>query len=241
MNEANEKVLERIRQLLRMAADTSSPNEAAIAAGRARKLMDQHQVTVEDLKESNGFTFAKVDKVYRFMPIWKDILAVAIAKFNDCKASRSHEWKVESKSYSYRIMFQGYESDVAVATAMYDYLTTTVDRLCQRYIEELGYTKYPAKLGDAYKKAAAQALCDRLRVSQVEREQLLLTKTGTSLVVYKMAQVEAEFGAATYKNKVLSSRKGSDVAAAKARGDRDGRSISLAAQVKGGAGSPQIR
>lgn len=228
-----DKIIDRVRKLLRMAADTSSPNEAAIAAGRARKLMDQHQISLDDLRESNGFGFTKVGKDYRFMPVWKAILSVAVAQFNDCKAILSHEWKTSNASYTKRVMFQGFEADVAVAAAMYDYLTSTIDRLCARYIAELGYTKYPAKLGDAYKKAAASELCNRLRKMQAEREQELKTSTGTSLVVFKMAQVEAEFGKADYKNTFLVSRRDAETFAAQRRGREDGASISLSTQIDG--------
>lgn len=228
-----DKIIDRIRKLLRMAADTSSPNEAAIAAGRARKLMDQHQISLADLRESNGFGFEKIDKPYRFMPVWKNILSVAVAKFNDCRSCIVTEWQTINNSYAKRLMFQGFEADVAVATAMYDYLTSTVDRLCARYIAELGYTKYPAKLGDAYKKAAAQTLCERMAEMQAERERELKTSTGTSLVVFKMAQVEAEFGKANYKNTSLVSRKDAETYAAIRRGREDGTSISLSTQIGG--------
>ena len=40
----DEKIIERIKKLLRLAEDNSSPNEAMIAAKRARSLMDQHQI-----------------------------------------------------------------------------------------------------------------------------------------------------------------------------------------------------
>lgn len=237
-----DKIIDRIRKLLRMAADTSSLNEAAIAAGRARKLMDQHQISLDDLRESNGFGFEKIDNPYRFMSVWKNVLSVAVAKFNDCRSCIVTEWQTINKSYAKtvgsteptsRLMFQGFEADVAVATAMYDYLTSTVDRLCARYIAKLGYTKYPAKLGDAYKKAAAQILCERMAEMQAERERELKTSTGTSLVVFKMAQVEAEFGKANYKNTSLVSRKDAETYAAICRGREDGASISLSTQIGG--------
>lgn len=233
MNQDIEKILDKIRKLLRMAADTSSPNEAAIAAGQARRLMDKHQVTLDDLRESNGFGFSKVDKAYRFMPVWKNILSVAVAKFNDCKASIAHEWMTTNNSYSKRLMFQGFEADVAVATAMYEYLVEAIDRLCAKYIAELGYTKYPAKLGDAYKKACADTLCQRLAALQKEREEELKTSTGTALVVFKMAQIEAEFGKPSYRSTKLASRRDTETFMAQRRGRSDGESISLAPQVKG--------
>ncbi len=58
MNEQNLEIIERVRKLLSMAVDTSSPHEAAIAASRARKLMDKHQIDLADLiDESTGFGF----------------------------------------------------------------------------------------------------------------------------------------------------------------------------------------
>lgn len=231
--ETNAKIIERVRQLLAMAADTSSPHEAAIAAGRARKLMDAHQIALEDLKdESTGFGYQKVDKAYRFMPAWKDILAVAIGKFNDCRTIKSHEWKVQgSKSYAYRLMFQGFEHDVAVAAAMYDYLTSTVDRLCAAYMKSLNLGQPLTKISDAYKKEAARTLSFRLRMMQKKREEQVKTSSGTSLVLFKMAQVEAEFGKAEYKTKSLVTRKEAVVYQAQAKGRKDAEDINLNTQI----------
>lgn len=234
MNEANEKILERVRTLLAMAGDTSSPHEASIAAGRARKLMDQHQIDLADLKESNGFGFANVDQEYRFPPKWKDILAVAVAQYNDCKVIKTRKWKSTNNSYTFQLVFQGYESDIQVAVALYDYLTATVDRLCQKYIATLGYDRYPAKIGDAYKKAASTELCNRLRVMTKERteDMQLQMSTGMSLVIFKMQQVEAEFGKAKYCAVALKSRSGGDVWDAQARGRADAKNVAIHQQVR---------
>jgi hypothetical protein len=232
---ATDKIIERIRQLLAMAADTSSPHEASIAAGRARKLMDAHQVDLDDLKdESTGFGFLKVDKAYRFMPYWKDVLCVAIAIFNDCKSIKSHEWRVEgSNSYTYRLMFQGFEHDVIIAAAMYDYLTVTVDRLCAAYMKELALGKSLTKISDAYKKAAAHTLIDRLKEMQKEREQVNRSSTGTSLVLFKMAQVEEHFGGAKYiMKRAVVTKADAAVYRAKERGAKDGAAISLERQLE---------
>ena len=234
MNEVNEKIIERVKALLAMAGDTSSPHEASIAAGRARKLMDAHQITLADLKDSTGFGFANVDQEYRFPPAWKDILAVAVAVYNDCKCIKTRKWKSTNNSYTFQLVFQGYESDVQVAVSLYDYLTRTIDRLCQRYIATLSYSRYPAKLGDAYKKAASTEICNRLRIMTKERTEdlQLQMSSGTSLVIFKMKQVEAEFGAAKYTASRLVSRRGHDVEEAKARGRIDGRSVQIHQQVQ---------
>ncbi len=120
---------------------------------------------------------------------------------------------------------------------MYDYLCETVDRLCAIYIKELGYSRYPAKLGDAYKKGASRILCSRLSEMQTERESLLIgaasasAGAGTSLVIFKKAQVDAEFGEVKYVNKAIATRKGDDVDAAIRRGRADGKNISLNTQI----------
>lgn len=237
MNELNDKLIERVRQLLAMAADTSSPAEASIAAGRARKLMDQHQITLEHLKESNGFGFKRAGKSYRFMPKWKDILAVAVGTFNDCKVIAQHEYMTVNKSYSKHIVFQGFEADVACAVFMYEYLCEAVDRMCQTYIAELGYSRYPAVIGDAHKKAASNEICARLRAMTEERKTDLLQNNvpGTSLVLFKMAEVEAEFGKVKYVTKSMTnSRKPNrqdEIAQANVRGRKDGQEVSLNRQV----------
>ena len=53
MSNVDPKIMERIQNLLRMAEDTSSPNEAAIAARRAEALMRKHQLTQVDVMVKN--------------------------------------------------------------------------------------------------------------------------------------------------------------------------------------------
>jgi len=232
----DDKIIERVRALLAMAGDTSSPHEASIAAGRARKLMDAHQIELSDLGDkSTGFGFRNVDQEYRFPPKWKDIMAVAVAQFNDCKCIKTRKWKSTNHSYTFQVVFQGYESDVEVAGAMYDYLTKTIDRLCAKYIGSLGYDKYPAKIGDAYKKAASSELCNRLRVMREERQADIKLSDGRSLVLVKMAAVEAEFGVAKYVDSKLKSRSDHQVWDAQAKGREDAKNIAINRMVRDAA------
>jgi len=59
----DEKILKRIKNLLDMAMDSSSPNEAMIAARRSRALMDEHQISKDDLLsiDDNSFGVTEVD------------------------------------------------------------------------------------------------------------------------------------------------------------------------------------
>lgn len=218
-----DKLFERIRKLLAMAADTSSPNEAAIAARRARKLMDDHQLSLDDLKGSDGFAAEYVDKPYRFMPVWKSVLSAGIAKINDCRASQNPV--LNGKSYAYRILFQGYELDVRLAVHMYDYLVVAVERLCKAYMDEISPGYYLARLGDSFKKGAAGVIQSRLYAMHEERKTMVMS-SGTSLVLFKMAAVENKFG----KHETGTARHSSDFTA-HMNGQIVGESISLDPQV----------
>lgn len=234
MNEADTKIIERVRQLLAMAADTSSPHEAAIAAGRARKLMDKHQIDLADLKDdSTGFGFQKVDKAYRYMPEYRNWLATRVAQFNDCQAIKTtvmHE--NGSASYNYQLIFRGYETDAQLATSMYEYLTTTIDRLCKEYMRRVSPGYYAAKLGDAFKKSASLEVCARLEAMTTEREQLFHTSNGMALVVVKNELVTEHFGAVRYVSKpTAKQRHDSESAAARHAGREAGRSMPLQHQL----------
>lgn len=236
MNTATDKIIERVKALLAMAADTASPHEAAIAAGRARKLMDQHQIDLDDLKEASGFGFAAVGKEYRFMPKWLDCLAVGVGYLNDCKVIKQHKWKSINASYSYQIVFQGYESDVQCATTIYNYLVDAGERMCKACMREIGEgTHYKASIGDPYKRGYSAELQRRMEDMAKQRREdpaLLEHKTGTALVIFKIAEVEAEFGKINYeqqKNVRVRHDAGLD---AMYRGVVDGKNINIQPHVE---------
>lgn len=245
MSQADDKILERVRQLLAMSRDASSPHEAAIAAGRARKLMDKYQIDLGDLKDSQGFGFMAAGPEYRFLPQWQGWLAVGIGGLNDCKVIRQHKWQSTNASYSFQIVFQGYENDTICAAAMYDYLVETVKRLCATYIRELGYTKYPARIGDPYKQQAALTLQRRLKAITKEREEdvalRLAHQPGTSLVLYKMAAVEEHFGKANYGKVRSQVPKTHEIELAMARGQSDAAKIEIQKKVSKGDNFPEER
>lgn len=236
--EERAKIIERVANLLRMASDTSSPAEAAIAARRARALMDKHQVGLHELGEAAD-EFAKMSfgKAYRFMPIYRNILLVAVAKFNDCVADCSHEYYAVQKHYRRRAQFKGYKSDVIVAGNMYEYLIDTIDRLCAQYMKENGHTGgYKASIGDAFKKGAAQEVCYRLDAMLEERKRDMTLSTGTSLMVVKMAEVESKFGAQQTKEMNMATRDDWEARHARHAGHVAGSQINLSTQVENEAG-----
>ncbi len=125
----HEKLLERIRRLYAMSNDTSSPAEAAIAAKRVRSLMDQHQVTVEDLEKSE-YGSAVFRKSYLRPPLYIRWLMLGVGRYNDCNTTWSSLGGGKNSP-----MFQGFENDALAANLMLDYLYKTMERHLRAYLK----------------------------------------------------------------------------------------------------------
>jgi len=178
------KIMERIRKLLNMAEDASSPNEAAIAAGRARKLMDIHQIAladVEDLAETHQFGEVVVQAK---RPHWKQWMAVCVADYNDCIV----------RSARGGFTFQGLKDDTVMCQYLMDYLTTNGN---------FQYSVFQSCQKGAAKRAYEQVFMEGFskEVNQKIRELILQRKQagdGKQLLVLKKGLVESHFGAAKY-------------------------------------------
>ena len=221
-----DKIKTRIANLLAMSKDVSSPHEATIAAQRARALMDKHDLDEFDVSQADQqvFTQQRADKSYKFTPMWRDTLSVAVAKCNDCQASKA--WDEKGNRYTY-IQFKGYENDVALAVQMFKYLADTVDALCKKYMHENGHgSYYVARIGDAFKKGCGAEICSRLNAMTIERD-ALVTNAGTSLVLVKTAMVAEHFGEASYKNKSYKTAKDEEATDAVRKGREAGRLVEI--------------
>lgn len=223
------KIKDRIAKLLRMAADASSPNEAAIAASRARALMDKHQLEVMDIDQSikEEFDSAPPDRAFAALPEYLNWFATAVAKYNDCQhmifRAKVDFKKKESDSLKWgkQSVFRGYKSDVALAVDMYNRLNDAVNRLCKEWMKEQGYTSYSVRIGGHFKHGAFQIIADRLEQMTKERDSIQCA-TGTALVLIKSTAVSNHFGEVKYKE-----GKGRDM------DDHDEREARRAGHIKG--------
>jgi hypothetical protein len=185
-----EKILERIEKLLRMAEDSSSPNEAAIAASRAKKLMEKHQISrmdivLEDLR--NGKLSQEDYGVGKRLPKHLNFLFSSVAKYHDC------EVKYSSRQV---VTFYGYEEDVKMCVMSFNFLRSTIDKLADR-----DYKQYKKQGGEAhalswktsYKKGAASAIVVTLREEKAKEKQESC-QSGTSLVIAKDRAIKEHFG-----------------------------------------------
>ena len=218
------KILDRVRKLMAMAADGASPHEATIAAERARKLMDKHQISVEDLVANDGFATCGVGAIRKFTPKWEQSMAIAIAEYNDCLAA--FQYMGQGPNGGYQLTFKGFESDVMVCRYMLQYLVDNCKRQCSRHMRLKGYTRYNTTVGTMFKEAYSTEVCNKIDQMIADREAQAepVVADGKSLMVIKQDLVAQEFGEAkygTYRMPTPEDMAGLDATKAGAKAGRD--------------------
>lgn len=195
-----DKVKARIAKLLAMAENNGNEHEAAQAADRARRLMDQYQLDRMDVEQTaSDFGYEYAGESYAFMPRWKGWLASAVAKFNDCQC-RLVQAPSDGARKRYRTRWEGFAEDVTLCLAMFEYFTAVVENATSKDQLARGYTRYNARVGTVFKEYMVSTLAERLRALTAQRETETTTATGTGLAIYKANQVAARFGEVTYES-----------------------------------------
>lgn len=182
MNKKN--LIDRVRKLYAMSQDSSSPNEAAIAARRARHLMDKHGIKAADLETSE---FGSAGKQYtkRQLPLWLGTLAYWVAELNDCAYY----------VFPGRVEFAGYEVDAVSANLMLEYLVDNCNKQARQYLadnQEIPGSRVRTA-GYDFRIGYAVTIAQRVKESIEQRRKYLMESDGRSLVVIKRELVDARF------------------------------------------------
>ncbi len=215
-----QKIKERIKKLLAMSQDSSSPHEAAIAAGRVQKLMADYNLEMADLiaqelnDEDNIIEF-RVNIRYKRIPSYIGWIEVAVAKAFNCEVKGGGEKK--DGHYYNQTIFYGYKTDVEVASWLCSYICAQLERMAKQVKVPEPYASLG--LGRRYmadwRKGAANEICDRVKNfygtgssqeaqdQEVEKpassinQQALSIKQQT-LVTLKKDAIEKKFGRFSY-------------------------------------------
>lgn len=183
------KIIKRIKNLLAMSHDKGSSKEAAIATTRVRAMMDKYQVTELDLTTVNesDFSTAESSTGRKRTDTPSSILAVAVAKLNDCQVSYTKTDGFIS------INFKGMFGDAVCATMLFEYLREECTRQAK------SKTKGKANIF-AYRVGFAAGVATHIETVLDERAKLV-TSDSTALVACKNKLVAAHYGTVTYGKK----------------------------------------
>ncbi|XAG83451.1 DUF2786 domain-containing protein [bacterium 19MO03SA05] len=182
--ESLDKVIDKISKLLAMANDTSSPNEALLAAKRARALMDKYQLSQEDIETQIGSQFleAQVGKQKGKLFLWERSLAAACANLNDCRSVINRN---QNGSY---LSLQGFKSDVIAAKMTMEYLVKAAKRA-----KDSADIKSSSE-SQFFMRGFSGEVLDRAIEIKRSREKQFTSVASTGLVLLKHTEIEKHFG-----------------------------------------------
>jgi ElaB/YqjD/DUF883 family membrane-anchored ribosome-binding protein len=155
------KLLDRIRKLLALST-SSNENEAAAAAEKAQALLAEHNLSMFDVKASDGDDMMKdiiIDNtIVTSSHPWRRPLGSAVAQLYFC----TYYYTTRRGSSVNIHSFVGADHNVMVAVMMFKYLLETIDRLAQQGARQVPKSEQsPYRV--AFRSACTVRLCARIR------------------------------------------------------------------------------
>ena len=141
----------------------ASENEAMFAADKAQKLLQEHNLSITDIKDDSQAEPIESEDVEVDRDLWKGYIRNATAKLYFCSTYSTMKLDTHYKRVKV-ITFVGRKSNRMVATEMCKYFINTVNRLADEEFREVpGSRASINKMAHAFKQGAASKLSGRLR------------------------------------------------------------------------------
>ena len=192
MPEEKESVLKRIQKLLQMSIENgASENEAMLAADKAQKLLQEHNLSISDLKDDDQVEPMDSEDIEVERDLWKGYIRGATAKLYFCKTYTTMKLDKHYRRVKV-ITFVGRKSNRMVATEMCKYFINTVDRLAAEEFREVpGSRASINKMSHAFKQGCASRLQRRLldRYNEIAPEYIPQGNPDGLPVLYKNEQM----------------------------------------------------
>lgn len=235
----DQKIIDRVRKLLAMAEDSSSPHEAAIAATRASKLMQQHNLDSAAVRVKQGINRDDMSQReaglgYGRIPAWYSQLLIPVAELHDCHVRYVRRNGTGPNAIETAAEFLGVDSDPEVCTYVFDFLCQQMDFLSRRYKHE----NPDASRADTndYRLGCAQGIVEVIKQMIAEKnaaEQEV--SSGKELVVAKRQLVAQAFNINYGKR-----RRKTRASTHRQQGYRDGQNVRVRQGVGASAGQQRI-
>ena len=169
MTEEKESILKRIQKLLKLSVENgASENEAMQAADKAQKLLQEHNLSISDLKDEDQVEPMDSEDVEVDRDLWKGYIRNATAKLYFCKTYTTMKLDKHYRKVKV-ITFVGRKSNRLVATEMCKYFINTIERLTAEEFKAVpGSRASINKMSHAFKQGAASRLSRRLEDKYIE-------------------------------------------------------------------------
>ena len=169
MTEEKESILKRIQKLLKLSVENgASENEAMQAADKAQKLLQEHNLSIADIKDDSQAEPMDSEDIEVDRDVWKGYIRNATAKLYLCKTYTTMKLNKHYKKVKV-ITFVGRKSNRMVATEMCKYFINTIERLTAEEFKAVpGSRASINKMSHAFKQGAASRLSKRLNDKYIE-------------------------------------------------------------------------
>lgn len=170
------KIADRIRKLLALAERAGTPEEAGTAYATAQKLIAQHAISEEQIRQSRlgSSTRSNEPIVSRIiytspvpqMPTWIGVLGMCLSETNGCEMAQSHgpNREVVLKAW-------GRASDLEIVEELLRVIPGQVDALCNRSSFSGRTAKNNFRIG------AVTVICERMRAAVREARRAIQEDT----------------------------------------------------------------
>lgn len=219
--EKREKLMIKIKNLLDLANNNPSENEAISAALKAQELMAKYEIQEEELcekQEKELWHAENINEKQGGNTKWKAVLASIIAKNFCCKVYANNRGSVKTR------VFYGYKEDAEIALQVYNFLVEVANKLSSKL-----YREYKSKhgTGAGIKNTYLLGFCEGVKEA--------LSKQSTALMIVTSPEVEKGFEQFSEKegmtNKKIQIKKRNDKKIYDT-GKRDGRNMAESRYVE---------
>jgi hypothetical protein len=133
-----DRLIRKVRALLALSS-SDNPHEARAAARRARALLVEHDLSLED--EGRAHTFQQVGPSRRRFAKWEKLLAAVLERHFGVQAIYALAYLPQDRAWGRVLELMGTTEHVEVAAYMHDALRNHADGAWRRYRDERGLAR----------------------------------------------------------------------------------------------------
>ena len=163
MTEEKQTILERIQKLLKMSKENgASENEAMMAAERVQKLLQEHNLSLGDIKDNESVEPIDKESYNCTRDKWHSFIRSSTAKMYFCTTYTENKYDNNYKKVKV-VTFVGRKSNTIVAKEMSDYFIDTVNRLAEEEFKTVpGSRSEINRMKQSFKMGCAAKLSNRI-------------------------------------------------------------------------------